>query len=138
LKTGKIKTCFFNSFALKPTSLSCHISRSVSLNSDARKLRSGESNSFKSGEIKTSVPQLKCRETSAFDLCCSPAASSTTLCHRAGQSLVFIPVDESLPFVEKNSSKSFQQMRTLTFKDFRASADDHRASKEQTWPWDGI
>ena len=38
-------------------------------------------------------------------------ASSSTLCHLVGQSLVFITVDKFPPFVQKISSTIFQQIR---------------------------
>ena len=88
-----------------------HNSRSISLNSDARKLRSGESNSFKSGE------RPACLSASAEKpALVSSAGEPRTLCHRAGQSLVFIPVDESLYHLYKKSVlKVSNKMRTLTF-----------------------
>ena len=106
-----------------------HNSRSISLNSDARKLRSGESNSFKSGERPACLSASP--EKPAL---VSSAGEPRTLCHRAGQSLVFIPVDESLPFVQKISTKSIQQnANPNVYKQFRASAtDDHRASKKSS------
>jgi hypothetical protein len=87
-----------------------HNSRSISLNSDARKLRSGESNSFKSGE------RPACLSASAEKpALVSSAGEPRTLCHRAGQSLVFIPVDDLYHLYKKSVPKVSNKMRTLTF-----------------------